>query len=1501
MDTSNAEKRNKVYIVGIGASAGGLEAISQLIGYLQPDTPCAYVVLQHLSPSYRSMMVEILARETTLKVKEAEQGDVPQSGMIYVVPSNYNALLKDGHIALINAPPQVVPKPSINQFLISLAAEEGESAVGIVLSGTGSDGTAGLRAIQAAGGFTFAQKPESAKYDGMPRAAIEAGVADHVMNPEEIAAHLPKVLELPVNETDDALPPALLDRLLARLRESLNFDFSGYKVGTLMRRIRRREVATGNTDLASYLAWTEANPRELDALARDILISVTAFFRDREAFEILKRAVHEICARKPQGGEIRVWIAGCATGEESYSIAMLFADALGNKQSQFRVQIFATDIDDEALNVARRGLYPAAAMTEVPPDLLERYFRPVSNAFEAGKTLRDMIVFARHNLVSDPPFLRLDLVSCRNVLIYFDAPLQAKVLQTFHFGLAKECYLFLGRSESVAQAEQLFAPIDRRERLFRKTGESTSPPMPMQMSVIKTSVQRRDKKIDLLLAGLVEHFELTAVLCDTSGNIQHTVGQVDRFLQFPVGATRMTLGDVVLPDLRGDLLTLLHRTNQQGKAQRGRRRKLGEDWLRIFVEPLNEAGALLLLVMFVPEKAKTGVGESPLPLDGESAEPALNRQLEDELSATREHLQAMVEELATANEEMQALNEETQASNEELQATNEEMEAANEELQATNEELVSLNEELNAKTVEYARLSAEYAHLYDALDFPILVFNRALQLTRFNAPAARRFDLRETAQHQHVSRLRLSTLSDDLETRLGRTLAHAEREEVLLMQGERTLRLAISPGFDRAGDVASLVATLIDITEITHVQDALKVSEQRLALLMEKTTVIFAMKDPAGCYQFANRRFLEFFDIDPAGYLGKTDFGLLPNTLAADLWGLDLESLRRQEPVSREHQVNQSGIRRHLRTVHQVLRDGVGNPVAFITEAEDITLRKQAEDQLRITARVFDQAGEAIVVTDPAGLIQTVNPAFCEITGYSQQEAIGKSIRLIKSGRHSPAFFEAMWHALQQDGFWQGEIWNKRKNGEIFPEWLTVNRIDGSDGTQEHFVAVYSDITNIKDSQRKVEYLATHDTLTGLPNRALFHDHLRHALAQARRKKLRVALLFIDLDNFKTINDTLGHDVGDELLKLAATRMKEVVRDVDTVARLGGDEFTAILMDGDVEIANQVGQRILNDLSASFEVNGSPLFVSASVGVAFYPDDGADSAMLIKAADTAMYRAKEQGRSRVEFFKPDMHVRLLKRATLESALREALRQGRLRLVYQPKFGLGKGQPLLGAEALLRWHDPELGDVSPVEFIPVAEASGLIIEVARAVRTMLIKQLSAWLTLGLKPPPVAMNLSPRCVREMECAVKLMDELAENQVPPALLIIEITEGALLENSQHVKDNLAVLHHAGLGISIDDFGTGYSSLSYLKRLPLSELKIDKSFVDGLGQDSEDEAIARAVLALAVAMELKTVAEGVETAVQLAWLREHGCDMVQGYLLSRPLEAVVFEDLIARSDRHG
>ena len=1481
------QKDSKTYIVGIGASAGGLEAISQLIGHLKSDMPCAFVVLQHLSPTYRSMMVEILGRETSLKVKEAGQGDVPEAGTIYVVPSNFNALFKEGRLQLITASPEVVPKPSINQFLISLAAEEGESAVGIVLSGTGSDGVAGLRAIQAAGGFTFAQRPETAKYDGMPRSAIEASVVDHVLSPEEIATRLPQLLELPSPENDIA-PPDLLDKLLARLKEKLQFDFSGYKIGTLMRRIRRREIATGNRDLASYLKWVEGNPGELDLLARDILISVTAFFRDRDAFEALRRAVLDICQHKAPGSEIRVWVAGCASGEESYSIAMLFADALGNRLPQYRVQIFATDIDDEALNVARRGVYPAASMSEVPLNQLERHFKPVNQSFEAGKHLRDMIVFARHNLVSDPPFLRLDLVTCRNVLIYFDAPLQAKVLQTFHFGLGKEAYLFLGRSESVTQAEQFFSPVDRRERLFRKNGEALSLPTPAPASVFKSPGQRRERKIEQLLAGLVGHFGLTAALCDADGNIQHTAGNVERFLQFPVGATRISMADVAAPELRGELLTLLHRCNQTGKPQRGRRRKQDKAWVRVFVEPINDAGGHSLMVLFFPERQEREIVEAP-PLADE-------RRLEDELLATREHLQTLVEEMATANEEMQALNEEAQASNEELQATNEEMEAANEELQATNEELLSLNEEMNVKTLELSKLSEEYAHLYDALQFPILVFDRDLRLTRFNAPAALRFDLRQTAMLQPVSRLRLPAVLADIEVLLGRALAHADRDEKILEIDERTLRLSVVPGLNKIGEIVTLVVSLIDVTDMTRALKQLTESQTRLASLMEMTTVIFAMKDLRGNYLYANARFVEFFGVDAAQYSGKTDFALLPPTLAADLWGLDLAAMRERTSQIGEHCIEQAGRLRYLRSTHQLLTDQNGQPTGLITEAEDITERKHAEEQLRITARVFDQAGEAIVVTDGNATIQTVNAAFTRITGYTQAEAVGKPTTLLKSGRHSPEFYRVMWQGITEKGFWQGEIWNRRKNGEIYPEWLTINRVDGGDSKAEHYVAVFSDITQMKDSQRKAEYLATHDTLTGLPNRALFHDRLRHSLAQARRRKTRLALLFIDLDNFKGINDTLGHDIGDDLLKQAAQRLREVMRDVDTVARLGGDEFTAILSDSSEEAADHVARRIIDDLSASFDIQGRSLFVSASIGVAFYPEDGTDSATLVKSADSAMYRAKDQGRNRVEFFKPDLQVRLLKRAALEGALREALRLKRLRLVFQPKYGLETGHPLIGAETLLRWRDPELGEISPGEFIPVAEASGLILDVGHAVENMLLEQLSTWTRRGIVFPPVAFNVSPRSIRETGFARSLIEKITRADLSTSMVQIEITEGALLENSVAVVNNLAQLHEAGIRIAIDDFGTGYSSLGYLKRLPITELKIDKSFVDGLGQDKEDEAIARAVLSLAKALELDAVAEGVETDIQLAWLSQHGCDIAQGYFLSRPLEVSDFEQLLGR-----
>ncbi|WP_412479234.1 EAL domain-containing protein [Azonexus sp. IMCC34839] len=1484
--------QQKPHIIGIGASAGGLEAITQLIAHLKPDLPCAYVVLQHLSPTYRSMMVDILSRETSLKVREVTDGEHPQAATIYVVPANSNAVLKEGRLRLVAAPPEIVPKPSINQFLISLAAEEEESSIGIVLSGTGSDGVAGLRTIQAAGGITFAQSPETAKYDGMPRAAIDAGVADNILPPEAIAQRIPELLAMP-QPSPELTQPDLVNQLIERLRERLKFDFSGYKIGTLMRRIRRREVATGSQDLAAYLGYIESNPQELEFLARDILISVTAFFRDKEAFETLARLIQTICQHKQPGGEIRIWVAGCASGEEAYSIAMLVAEALGDRLVQYRVQIFATDIDEEALNVARRGVYPAAAMAEVSGELLERYFHPQNNSYEASKALRDMIVFARHNLVSDPPFLRLDLVSCRNVLIYFDTALQSKVLQTFHFGLQRDGHLFLGRSESVAQADQLFSAIDRRERLFRKAGDNVVH-APTVLAPIRIPGQRQDRKIELLLSALVSHFDAAAILCDQEGNILHSAGSVERYLQFPSGSVRLSVTEIATAKLRGELLAMFHRVRVTNQGQRSRQRKIGDALIRMYVEPVGDFGrSTMLLALFQPDRKEEETARTQ-----EQIKEVSTRDVEDELLVTREHLQALVEEMATANEEMQALNEEAQAANEELQATNEELEAANEELQATNEELISLNEELSVKTTELANLTEEYAHLYDALQFPILVFDRSSQLIRFNAPAQRCFSLRQTALKQHISRLKLGRALDSLEVLMGRALAHADREELTVEQDNRVYRLSVIPGLNKFGESITLVVTLIDITDLTLAHSQLEESQSRLSALMANTTVIFAMKDLSGNYVYANRRFLEFFKIENQAYVGKNDFMLLPSNVAADLWGLDLTALRERKLVTGEHLLDLGGKTFHLRSTHQILTNSNGVPTALIMEAEDITASAQAEEQLRITARVFDQAGEAIAITDPKGNVQTVNSAFTRITGYDLHEVKNRPISILKSGRQSHDFYQAMWLSLNDTGFWQGEIWNKRKNGEVYPEWLTINRIDAPDGTIEHYIAVFTDITLIKDSQRKAEYLATHDPLTGLPNRALFHDRLRHALAQARRNKDRIALLFIDLDNFKTINDTLGHDIGDDLLKQAATRLREVVRDVDTVARLGGDEFTAILTESSSEIAEQVARRISDELAASFNIEQRTHFVSASIGIAFYPDDGQDSSSLVKAADAAMYRAKEKGRNCIEYFKPDLQVKLHKRAAIESALREALRSDRLRLVYQPKFDLRKRQTIIGAEALLRWSDPELGNVSPAEFIPIAESSGLILDVNRVVVKLLLGQLGVWQKLAVTCPPIALNVSPRCMQESGFADSILKELVKTSIAPAMLHIEITEGALLENSGTVTSNLDTLNKEGIKIAIDDFGTGYSSLGYLKRLPLAELKIDKSFVDGLGQDHEDEAIALAILGLGKAMGLRTIAEGIETERQYAWLAEHECDYGQGYLLAKPLEAEDFEDLLARSE---
>jgi len=576
-----------------------------------------------------------------------------------------------------------------------------------------------------------------------------------------------------------------------------------------------------------------------------------------------------------------------------------------------------------------------------------------------------------------------------------------------------------------------------------------------------------------------------------------------------------------------------------------------------------------------------------------------------------------------------------------------------------------------------------------------------------------------------------------------------------------------------------------------------------------------------------------------------------------------------------------------------LLRNRDGTPRFLVVVIEDITAHVAAEQQLRLAAKVFQRAGEGVMITDADNLILTVNEAFTRITGYSQQDAVGKTPSMLNSGRQPPDFYRRLWVQIQNEGWWQGEIWNKRKNGEIYPEWLTINAVHEPDGSLANYVAIFSDISAIKKSQQRLDYLASHDELTGLANRSVFQDRLGQAIAHARRDGQGLAVLFVDLDNFKTINDSLGHEAGDLLLQEVAKRLTEVVREADTLARLGGDEFGILLCEIENVEASAVCHRVAEALAEGFSIVGRELFITTSIGISLFPDDGEDDGTLLKNADAALYRAKERGRNQFQYFAGCMREVVHRRLTLETALRHALSQRSLKLFYQPKISI-RTRELVGAEALLRWDDPELGPVSPAEFIPLAEKVGLITNIGHFVALQAIADLCAWIAAGLAPPPIAINVSPLQLRDDHYITWLQERLAEAGLPVGTLKVEVTESALMEDGEASLQLLDRLVGHGIKVSIDDFGTGYSSLSYLKRMPISELKIDRSFVDGIADQPDDRAIASAILGMAHTLGLSVVAEGVETEEQLAVLAGLNCDVAQGYYFHKPMEEARFRELL-------
>jgi diguanylate cyclase (GGDEF)-like protein/PAS domain S-box-containing protein len=570
-----------------------------------------------------------------------------------------------------------------------------------------------------------------------------------------------------------------------------------------------------------------------------------------------------------------------------------------------------------------------------------------------------------------------------------------------------------------------------------------------------------------------------------------------------------------------------------------------------------------------------------------------------------------------------------------------------------------------------------------------------------------------------------------------------------------------------------------------------------------------------------------------------------------------------------------------------VERDDAGNPLRIAGTARDITAGRRAERDRRIASEVLRSMGEAVAVTDLEFRFVSVNPAFSRITGYSEDEVAGQSSALLNSTQHSEDFYRRLRESVVQHGHWKGEMWQRRKDGEEFLGWIELSEVRDTLGARSHYVAVVNDVTDKKRAEQELRYLANYDTLTGLPNRSLLAERLARAVVRARRQETRVAVLFLDLDRFKDINDSLGHAAGDRILKASAARLLGIVRESDTVARLGGDEFTVVVEDiTDVATAEAMAEKIITAFVEPLEIDGrSEVAISPSIGISLYPDHGLVPTDLLKFADTAMYQAKDRGRNTYQVYTEAMDAEARRRAVMVAALRRALERGEFRLVYQPRLSLLDGR-ISGVEALLRWHSEELGEIPPSTFIPLAEETGLILPIGEWVLREACMTLQRWRRQGLTEVGMAVNVSVLQFLRGRLPEALRQMLSEIDVPPERLELEVTESMVMANAEQTNTVLRELRSIGVSLAIDDFGTGYSSLIYLKRLPIDTLKIDKEFVGDLTSDPDDEAITATVITMAHSLGLNVVAEGVETEEQLMYLREQGCDEIQGYWLSPPID---------------
>lgn len=829
-------------IVGIGCSAGGLEALEKFLTHVPADSGMAIVIVQHLSPDHGSALPQLLQRLTPMTVVEVADGMAVQSGHVYVIPPNHDLSLLHGKLHLLDpASPRGMRLP-IDFFLRSLAEDQREKAIAVILSGMGSDGVFGLRAVKEKGGLTLVQEPATAEADSMPRSAIEAGVADIVSPPESLAGRIADYLRHPLHERQQEPSQAAeilsaLDRIVILLRDRSGNDFSLYKTNTLYRRIERRMAVHQIADFDGYVRYLRGNPQEMDLLFKELLIGVTGFFRDPEVWEILRaEAIPSLLARHPYGGALRAWVPACSTGEEAYSLAIVFREVMEQlkPEARFTLQIYATDLDHDAVIRARRGCYPDNIAADVSPERLARNFLPEEGSgYRIGKAIREMVVFAPQNIISDPPFTKLDLISCRNLLIYFGAQVQKQLLPMFHYALNPGGLLLLGSAETIGNFGHLFSPINNKARLFRRldrplpVAELAFPGKVPQMTAPASPPSPGSGEEDLgqLTDQLIQqNFSPAAVLVNADGDILYISGRTGKYLEPAAGKTNMNIHAMAREGLREALMGMVRKALKESHPVHLNGLRVGTDGGTQIVDVTVQAverpaplrGRVIVVFRDVPTPpARRGTGKRI------AAET--HRELEQELTQAREALQVTQEEMQTTVEELKSSNEELQSTNEELQSTNEELTTSKEELQSLNEELQTVNAELQSKVDDLTWVRNDMTNLLNSTEIATVFLDNEMRLRRFTTHATRLFKLIPgdvgRLLSDIVSDLDYPQLQDDADTVL-RTLAF--QEKVVTTQDGRWYRVRIMPYRTQENIIDGVVITFIDITQIKRLEAELR-------------------------------------------------------------------------------------------------------------------------------------------------------------------------------------------------------------------------------------------------------------------------------------------------------------------------------------------------------------------------------------------------------------------------------------------------------------------------------------------------------------------------------------------------------------------------------------------------------------------------------------------------------------------------------------------------------